>query len=350
MPVSVVVGGQYGSEGKGKASLHIARTDPDVAAVIRVGGSNSGHIGVAQDGRHLALRQLPAGAIDGSKHILIPAGAYIDVDILLSEITLLGYDAGRLTISPFAHVITQAHKDWEAQARLRDALGSTQSGTGAAVLSRVARGASSLPTAVLAEHVAPLAPFIGDTVAISRAMLDQCRRIVIEGTQGFGLSALHAEAWPKATSRDTTAGSFVAEAGLSPLDVDDVTLVLRTYPIRVQGRQAGPLPNETNWQAIANSVGIERDMTEFTTVTNAPRRVGHFSADIVRQAIAVNHPSRIVLNHLDYVDPMVADGVMTATARAFVEKVSADIGQPIDWLGTSPSDMVDWHQTGALAH
>lgn len=349
MPVSVVVGGQYGSEGKGKASLHIARTDSSVSAVVRVGGSNSGHIGIARDGRRVALRQLPAGAIDGVAHILIPAGSYIDVDILLREIDELRYDATKLTISPFAHIITQAHKDWERATSLREALGSTLSGTGAAVLSRVARGARSLPPALLAEHVAPLAPFIGDTTEIARAMLSQSRRIIIEGTQGFGLSALHAEAWPKATSRDTTAGSFVAEAGLSPLDVDDVTLVLRTYPIRVAGRQSGPLPHETDWDVIARDAGIERDLTEFTTVTQSPRRVGYFSAAIVRQAIAANRPSRIVLNHLDYVDPLVADGPMTAKAREFIDRVKFEIGQEIDWVGISPSEMIDWHTVNALA-
>jgi len=315
-----------------------------------VGGSNSGHIGIAQDGRRVALRQLPAGAIDGNVHILIPAGSYIDVDLLLREIKELRYDATKLTISPFAHIITQAHKDWERTTSLRETLGSTLSGTGAAVLSRVARGADSLPPAVLAEHVAPLAPFIGDTTAIALAMLGEGRRIIVEGTQGFGLSALHAEAWPKATSRDTTAGSFIAEAGLSPLDIDDITLVVRSYPIRVAGRQSGPLPHETDWDVIARDAGIERDLTELTTVTQAPRRVGYFSAEIVRQAIAVNRPSRIVLNHLDYVDPLVADGTMTAKAREFIERVKTEIGHEINWVGVSPSEMINWDTVNALAH
>jgi len=339
MPLSVIVGGQYGSEGKGKTSLHIVRSDPSTAAVIRVGGSNSGHTGIGRDGRSYALRQLPAGAIDGRVKVIFPAGAYIDVDLLLSEIDKLNYARDRIAINPLAHVITADHKAWEAKVHLRDSIGSTQSGTGAAVLSRVARGAGCLPAAVCAEDLPALAPYITDTTALARGLLMQGRRIVIEGTQGFGLSVLHAEAWPKATSRDTTAAGFIAEAGLSPLDVDDITLVIRCHPIRVAGRQSGPLPHETSWAEIADAAGIDRDLTELTTVTRARRRVGQFDANIVRQAIAANRPTRIVLNHLDYVAPNSTGRVLDPIGRAFVDKIGDQIGQCVDWVGTSPADL-----------
>lgn len=342
MPVSVIVGGQYGSEGKGKASLHIARSDPTVAAVMRVGGSNSGHTGINREGRAIALRQLPAGAIDGDQQILLPAGSYIDVELLFAEIELLGYDPSLLMISPFAHIISDAHKAWERDTGLRSAIGSTESGTGAAVLSRVARGSPSFPAAVRAEDDIRLAPFIGDTTEAARSLLDKGRRVIIEGTQGFGLSMLHADAWPKATSRDTTAAGFLAEAGLSPFDVDDVTMVIRCHPIRVAGRQSGPLPNETSWDEIAKQASINRDLTEYTTVTKAARRVGAFDCASVRQAIAVNRPTRIVLNHLDYVSPSVAHGRLDADAVGFVRAISAGIGQDIDLVGVSPRDMVDF--------
>jgi len=348
MPLSVVVGGQYGSEGKGKTALHIVRSDPSTAAVIRVGGSNSGHTGVARDGRSYALRQLPAGAIDSRVKVIFPAGAYIDVDILLSEIERLDYPRACIAINPLAHVITTEHKAWEAKVHLANSIGSTQSGTGAAVLSRIARGVGDLPTAVRAEDLATLAPFITDTTALARDLLTQGRRIVVEGTQGFGLSVIHAEAWPKATSRDTTAAGFIAEAGLSPLDVDDVTLVIRCHPIRVAGRQSGPLPNETSWVEIADAAGIDRDLTELTTVTRAQRRVGHFDAEIVRQAIAANRPTRIVLNHLDYIAPGTTGGAIDALGRAFVDKIANQIGQRVDWVGTSPADLMAYDEHLAI--
>lgn len=342
MPVSVVVGGQFGSEGKGKTSLHIARTDPDVAAIIRVGGSNSGHVGVARNGERIALRQLPAGAIDREHEVLLPAGSYIDVDLLFEEIDRLSYDPRQISISPLAHIITPEHKAWEAQARLHETIGSTASGTGAAVLSRIAREGGNLPRAVRAEDVPSLQPFLKDVAGKARDWLRAGRRLIIEGTQGFGLSALHAEAWPKATSRDTTAAGFLAEAGLSPLDVDDVVLVLRCHPIRVAGSQSGPLPQETTWAAIAQAAAIDHDLTELTTVTQKPRRVGHFDAAIVRAAITSNRPSRIVLNHLDYVVRETVHGKMPREAIAYVDRIAHEIGQDINWVGTSPSVLFDY--------
>lgn len=164
-----------------------------------------------------------------------------------------------------------------------------------------------------------------------RRELDRGRRLVVEGTQGFGLSVIHG-LWPKVTSRDTTAAAVLAECGLSPLDVDDVTLVLRCHPIRVAGA-SGPLDGETDWPTVAAEAAADRDITELTTVTGNVRRIGRFDADLVRQAVRVNGPTRIVLNHLDYVDWRVRDGAITPTARAFVEDVETRIGARIDWVG-----------------
>jgi adenylosuccinate synthase len=163
--------------------------------------------------------------------------------------------------------------------------------------------------------------------------------VVVEGTQGFGLSLLQGGYWPKATSRDTTAAGFLAEAGLSPRDVDDVTMVIRCHPIRVAG-DSGPLTGETAWESIAAEAGSLADYREFTTVTGRIRRVGHFDPELVRRAIQVNQPSRIVLNHLDYVDPKVRDADLTTKARQFVEVVEAGVGRHVDWLGTGPATIM----------
>ena len=87
-----------------------------------------------------------------------------------------------------------------------------------------------------------------------REHLEAGQRIIIEGTQGFGLSLLHSKYYPFVTSRDTTAAAFVSEAGLSPLDVDDIVLVLRAFPIRVGGN-SGPLPNEIDWDTVTSESG-----------------------------------------------------------------------------------------------
>jgi adenylosuccinate synthase len=343
MPVSVVVGGQFGSEGKGKVALEIVRRDPTAAAVIRVGGTNSGHTAVGADGQTYALRQLPAAAVDRSVQVILPPGSYIDVAIFRDEVSRLGLGPRQIAVSPMARIITGEHKAWERAADLSLAIGSTQSGTGAAVMATTARGATTFPLhSVQAEEIEELQPFLRDTGSALRHLLDGGKRVVVEGTQGFGLSLLQGGYWPKATSRDTTAAGFLAEAGLSPLDVDDVTLVIRCHPIRVAG-DSGPLSEETSWENIAADAGIIDDIREFTTVTARVRRVGRFSPEIVRRAILANQPNRIVLNHLDYVDPRVREGLLTMKARDFVEKVEADIVRRVDWLGTGQSQIMDNH-------
>lgn len=340
MPVSIVVGGQFGSEGKGKVSLTLAKRLNAMAAV-RVGGTNSGHTVVRRDGCVCAFRQLPAAIVDGGIIAVLPAGSYVDVSILMEEIEFLKLDPSQLAVSPFAKVITSEHKQWEIQSDLGGNIGSTQSGTGAAVIAAIARGARrlDLPTVHAKDHP-ELKRYVRDTTLLLRGLLDKGHRIVIEGTQGFGLSVLHGKDWPKATSRDTTAAAFASEACVSPRDVDDVTLVLRAYPIRVAG-ESGPLPRETNWQNVSARAGLPSDFRELTTVTKKERRIAEFDSEVVVNAIAANNPSRIVLNHLDYVDPAVRNGSITLEARRFLDFVEAQIGRPIDWAGTSPGELID---------
>jgi adenylosuccinate synthase len=341
MPVSVVVGGQFGSEGKGKVALEIVRRDRTVAAAVRVGGTNSGHTAVGADGQTYTLRQLPAAAVDRSVQVILPPGSYIDVAIFSDEVSRLGLAPGQVAVSPMARIITAEHKAWEQAADLSRAIGSTQSGTGAAVMATTARGATTFRLhSVQTEEVKELQPFLRDTASALRQLLDDGKRVVVEGTQGFGLSLLQGGFWPKATSRDTTAAGFLAEAGLSPLDVDDVTLVIRCHPIRVAG-DSGPLLGETSWDNIAAEAGITDHIREFTTVTARLRRVGRFNPEIVCRAIQANHPSRIVLNHLDYVDPRVRDGLFTSKAQSFVEKVEVDIGAKVEWLGTGRGQVME---------
>jgi adenylosuccinate synthase len=341
MPVSIVVGGQFGSEGKGKVALEIVRRDRTTAAVIRVGGTNSGHTAVGTNGQTYSLRQLPAAGVDRTVQVFLPAGSYIDLAILKDELQLLDLGPDQVSISPMARIITDEHKRWEQNAELGPAIGSTQSGTGGAVMAMTARAAVGFPMhSVQAFEVSELQPFLTDTTSAVRSLLNAGRRVVIEGTQGFGLSLLQGGYWPKATSRDTSAAGFLAEAGLSPRDVDDVTMVVRCHPIRVAG-DSGPLTGETSWERIAAGAGLPSSYREYTTVTRKVRRVGQFDPDLVRRAIAVNRPSRIVLNHLDYIDPRVKGSGLTARARAFVENVERDIEQPVDWLGTGPASIIE---------
>ena len=341
MPVSIVVGGQFGSEGKGKVSLELVRMATERRiAVVRVGGPNSGHTAYDRSGRKFALRQLPAGAVDRNVDVVFPAGSFIDVDVLLHEIDELNYPHDRIFVSPYANIITPEQKAWEIEAGLVSGIGSTGSGVGAAIMAQVAREASNFPLHRHdAAHCGALDPFLRDTTALMRNWLDAGARIVIEGTQGFGLSLCDGGYWPKATSRATTAAAALAETGLSPMDVDNVVLVIRSYPIRVAGN-SGPLPGETSWEAISKSVNAQADLREFTTVTKKLRRVGHFEASVVKAAIACNNPTMIVLNHLDYVGPEFDLIDASSKLNEFIEEVSDALGVTITCFGFSDRAMI----------
>jgi len=174
-----------------------------------------------------------------------------------------------------------------------------------------------------------------------RDNLSSDERVIIEGTQGFGLSLLHSKYYPYVTSRDTSAAAFVAEAGLSPLDIDDVVLVLRAFPIRVGGN-SGPLPNEIDWETVTHESRSDRPILEYTSVTKTMRRVARFDADVVRQAIIVNQPTCVVLNHLDHIDASCGRlNMLTNKTFEFVDEVGLLIEEQIDYFGFGPASIVE---------
>ena len=347
MPVTIVVGGQFGSEGKGKVALELVRraSHEGAVTVVRVGGANSGHTGYSSRGKRFALRQLPAGSIDRDVDVVFPAGFYLDLEVLRSEIAALKFPEGRIFISENAQIVTEEHKRWEADGSLIAAIGSTGSGVGGAVIARVARGAKNIPlhsvSALEARTWADLPGTVCDTTNLLRAKTDRGERIIVEGSQGFGLSLLDGGFWPKATSRTTTAAGALAETGLSPLDVDDVTLVIRSFPIRVAG-DSGPLKDETTWEDIAKLTDRNADdLREYTTVTRKLRRVGQFDLGLVRRAIQANKPTRLVMNHLDYLGAPYDLANPESRVREFITSVEGGLGRSIDWLGFSELTVLD---------
>lgn len=334
MSVSVVFGGQFGSEGKGKVAHEFARRF-DASVVVRVGGANSGHTVIDQTGKPRRFRALPTGSILRDTICVIAAGSYIDVDVLLAEIAETGLDKDRVLIDPRAILISAQHKEQERTSNLRSSIGSTLSGTGAAVISRIRRDGG----ASFAENDERLKPYIRATRRFLRERLKKQERIVIEGTQGFGLSVLHSDDYPQVTSRDTSAAAFVSETGLSPLDVDEVVMVIRAFPIRVSGN-SGPLPNEIDWDTVTMDSGYQEPVMERTTVTGNVRRIARFNPDIVRASIEANSPNLIVLNHLDYIDATCRRShVASATVERFVSRVEGEIQAKIDFLGFGPASI-----------
>lgn len=273
MKTTIIIGGQYGSEGKGKVSLYFAnKQKADV--VVRSGGVNSGH---TVEG--LIFNNFPGASLSGAISV-ISAGSFIDPIKVLQEIKNI---PGKVFIDPKAVIISYNNKDLETL-KLKH-ISSTCSGSGAALIDKIWRSGK----VIFASEIKELKPYIADTIDI----IYSAKRVLIEGTQGFGLSLHHSPYYPYVTSRDTTASSYLSEIGISPLTVDTIVLVCRTKAIRVAGN-SGPLEDETSWKAL----NIKE---EHTTVTNRIRRIGGFQETIVDKAIKINQPTHIVLNHCDYV-------------------------------------------------
>lgn len=334
MSVTVIVGGQFGSEGKGKTTAHLCR-NRSVDAVVRCGGPNSGHT-VSAGEKQVILRQLPAGVIDENVKLFLAAGCLIDIDVLFEEIERFDVNPTRLEISPNAVIIDSSYKQEERERKLGENIGSTCSGTGVAVANRALRS-----DVTLARDLDRLKPYLANVSQNVIKIYSSNQTVVVEGTQGYGLSVYHSQYYPNATSRDTTAAAFLSEVGISPRATDEIIMVLRTYPIRVGGN-SGPLPKETNWKEVRVKSGYPHEIREFTSVTKKERRVAQFDFEMVERAAAVNEPTQISLMGTDYLDytNSNADSFLDLTndTKQFVEKVEDTTNAPVTILGTGPSD------------
>ena len=335
MNVTVVVGGQFGGEGKGKMTAYLCRTY-NFDAAIRCGGPNSGHT-ITINNKSIVLRQIPAGVINPNTKLFLAAGCLIDINVLLEEIKFFGLGPDRLKIDRNAIVIDKKDVENEINMKLNKRIGSTCTGVGSAVIKRILRKKETK----LAKDIPKLAPYITDVSIEINQLTDERKKIIIEGTQGFGLSIYHSPYYPYTTSRDTTASAFLSEVGLSPLVVSNVIMVIRTFPIRVGGN-SGPLPREIDWKTIQMESGYPYEIKEFTTVTNRLRRVGRFDFEVVKKAVAVNRPTEIALMGVDYLDyrnkGVKNYDLLTNKTKLFILHLERELGVNIKFIGTGPDD------------
>lgn len=335
MPLTVVIGGQFGSEGKGKVTSYLALRD-NVDIVVRCGGPNSGHT-VDVGGQRYELRSLPSGFINPGSRLLLAAGCLINPEILLTEIKSTGTDPKRVGVDRHAGIISPAEAEEEVELRLRDRLGSTLSGTGIGVANRVLRK----PNFKLAKDVPELQEYLTDVSAEVNEAVDKNGKVLVEGTQGFGLSVYHSPHYPFATSRDTTASGFLSEVGVSPRLVTDIIMAIRTYPIRVAGN-SGPLKNEISWEEVRERSGYPTDIREFTTTTKKLRKVGLFDLELVRRAALVNRPTQIALHggdYLSYLNKSIRSfNELESRSTSFIETLGQNLGAPIAYIGTGPAN------------
>ena len=292
--VDVVVGGEYGSEGKGHIAAYLS---PEYDVLVRVGGPNAGHTvyGNPPYTHHL----LPSGTTKSEARLVIGPGAVLNVEKLLKEIADCGVTSDRLFIDPQAAIISASDAKWE-MAHLRGSISSTAQGGGRTAARRILyRGLSH--QVKLARDVKALRPFLRETGEVLDRAFERGERVMLEGTQGTGLSIYHGE-YPYVTSRDTTVSGCLAEAGIAPSRVRRIVMVCRTYPIRVAG-PSGNMVAEISWAEVSRRSGIsayQLRKAERTSTTKRRRRVAEFDWTLLRKAASLNGPTDIALTFADY--------------------------------------------------
>ena len=375
--LSVVVGGQYGSEAKGAVAAWLTKNSPyGNVTVVRVAGPNAGHTAYDGQGRAWALRQIPVGMVSNlDARGVIGDGSEIDLPVLLDEILALE-NAGipilpRLAISPLATFLTEAHHHREQDLGMHKAIGSTAKGIGAARADRIMRVAKTYHTmgCLIPEFYQlhypdrwredQLNPDFVDLLyrlslafswSVTGAYLADALdgHVIIEGTQGYGLG-LHRIDYPRVTSSDTRAIDFLAMAGLNPwhhkVTDFEVWVVVRAYPIRVAG-DSGPLYKETTW----SELGLAE---ELTTVTKKVRRVGLWDQSLFDAAVIGNGGSshvRVAYSMADQETPALAGvhGVyddelkdkLTKPQRLALEEIRTKTRGLAHYIGTGPNSQI----------
>lgn len=342
--VTAVVGAQYGSEGKGAVVQKVAQ---DYSVHVRVGGPNAGH-SIYYKGELWKMQSVPCGWINLDADLVIGAGALVNPDILLWELDLIAtVDPtiwGRVYVDARAGVLDPRFHQEEGgvNGELHARIGSTGEGVGAARVARLQRDPNNfqhMEDAVTGDDPKwrRLSRVVcKDTAIMLKALINTGSDVLLEGTQGSGLSMVHGP-WPYVTSHDTNAAQMLADIGLSPLVLTDIILVARTFPIRVAGN-SGPLHGETTWDKMSEMVG--RPLLERTTVTNKVRRIGTWDDNLFARAVALNTPTEVAITFLDYLFPQDAEkgdyGNLSELARTYINWFEKEYGVTVSMVGTGP--------------
>ena len=332
MPATVIVGLQWGDEGKGKTTDFLAE---QVAMVVRYqGGDNAGH--TVQSGHEVfKLHLVPSGVLYPHISCVIGPGVVVNPDTLIRELDTLaarGIDTAAVRVSRSAHVILPYHLalDRALETRLgNEALGTTHRGIGPAYADRAWRiglrmedlldpqvlraklctvvpDRNSLLAAIGSQERFEVEPLVelatgwgsrlqrhlADTTWLVQDALRRGDHVLLEGAQGTLLDLDHGS-YPFVTSSNPIAGGACTGGGIGPLQVDEVIGVMKAYSTRVG---SGPYPTELTDEI---GHGIAERGHEYGTTTGRRRRVGWFDAVPLRYAVAVNSVSAIMLNKLD---------------------------------------------------
>ncbi|BAW31137.1 MAG TPA: adenylosuccinate synthetase [Methanothermobacter sp.] len=334
MTCTVLVGGGWGDEGKGKCITYLCYHDkPSIIARAGV-GPNAGH-SVEFKGEKYALRLTPSGFVHRDAKLLIGAGVLIDPEVFLDEMENLSkYDVKDRTFIDYrCAIIEEKHKIQDRSSDyLSKKIGSTGTGCGPANAERVMR------TAKLAHEIPELEDYLTDVPVEINKTLDEGSDVFIEGSQGFGLS-LYYGTYPYVTSKDTTASTAAADVGVGPTRIDEVITVFKAYATRV-GK--GPFPTEIS-QEEAEKMGLE----EYGTVTGRRRRIGLFDMDMARESCMINGATQIAVTCVDRLYPRCERvreySKLSGEAKRFIEEIEDATGVPVTIISTGPDleDTID---------
>ena len=334
MGCSIIVGGQWGDEAKGKIASYLTLTD-NFSIACRAGlGPGAGHT-VLHEGKTYRLRQTPAGFINKGTRLYLGPGILMGPEVFLREISEFDLE-GRIWVDHRATVIEPKHIEQDKQdSHLAGVIGSTGSGHGPALAARAMRNAK------LAKDVEELKPYLADVPLELNTALDKGESVLVEGTNGFLLSVLYGS-YPYAVGKDSTASAAASDMGLGPRRIDEVILVFKVFPTRVG---EGPFPTEMEPEE-AQRLGF----VEYGTVTSRLRRVGTFDFDLAREAVRINHPSALAITFLDRIDPDCAGksyDQISSEVRTFLDQVEDACEVPVTLLGTGPGTMyiIDLRET-----
>ena len=338
MSATVIVGTQWGAEGKGKFTDLVAR---EVSMVVRYqGGHNAGHTLVV-DGESFALQLVPSGVLYDHVVPVIGNGVVVDPRVLIEEMDALearGVSTERLRISGNAHLILPYHQELDAlhdRYLGKNQIGTTRRGIGPAYADRAMRvglrvqdlldrsifskkleaaldysnrvltrvfnrlpiDSAEITHNYLDAYAPRLAPHIADTVDLIHRELESDHRILLEGAQATFLDLDHGT-YPFVTSSNPTAGGACTGTGVGPLDIDRVIGIAKAYTTRVG---AGPFPGELADDVAEYLVEVGG---EFGTNTGRRRRVGWLDTVMLRYAVRVNSLTELAVAKLDVLDAL----------------------------------------------
>ncbi|MEA3485151.1 MAG: adenylosuccinate synthase [Candidatus Aerophobetes bacterium] len=363
MPNTVIVGAQWGDEGKGKIIDFLAK---EADAVVRFqGGSNAGHTVVVNNEKFI-FHLVPSGILHPGKKCIIGNGVVVDPKVLVNEIKELesrGVELNNLCLSSEAHVVMPYHikiEEMEEEQRGEKKIETTKRGIGPAYTDKISRRgiriADLLEKETLTqklkinfgwlrslyglnfslkdtleeylEYGKELKKYITDTPRLVYELMQEGKNILFEGAQGTLLDVDHGT-YPYVTSSNSTAGGVCTGVGIGPTQIDKVLGVAKAYVTRVG---EGPFPTE-----IKGEMGelLKNRGKEYGSTTGRPRRCGWFDEVILRCAVRINGLNGLILTKLDVLDTL--DEIKICVAYKYKDQVIREFpSQPRIWQECEP--------------